>query len=98
MGWISVSVTANNVTYLAQRQGSIWTIPCSIGLEVGDSFEADGVFYTVDAMQDLHGRGEVYVIDATEVKNDKPKTRRTKPKSGRSDVSMQSVDGHDNED
>ena len=98
MGWISVSVTANNVTYLAQRQGSIWTIPCVSGLEVGDSFEADDISYTVDAMQDLHGRGEVYVIDATEVKNDKPKTRRTKPKSGRSDVSMQSVDGHDNAD
>lgn len=98
MGWISVSVTANNVTYLAQRQGSVWTIPFVSGLEVGDSFEADGISYTVDAMQDLHGRGEVFVIDATEVKNDKPKTRRTKPKSGRSDVSMQSVDGHDNAD
>ena len=98
MGWISVSVTANNVTYLAQRQGSIWTIPCSIGLEVGDSFEADGISYTVDAMQDLHGRGEVYVIDATEVKNDKPKTRRTATKSRKSDVSVSDQHGHDDAD
>lgn len=98
MGWISVSVTANNVTYLAQRQGSIWTIPCSIGLEVGDSFEADGIFYTVDAMQDLHGRGEVYVIDATEVKNDKPKTRRTASKSRKPVVDSAGDDGRDSED
>lgn len=98
MGWISVSVTANNVTYLAQRQGSIWTIPCSIGLEVGDSFEADGIFYTVDAMQDLHGRGEVFVIDATEVKNDKPKTRRSKPKSGQASTERSDNDGRDSED
>ena len=98
MGWISVSVTANNVTYLAHRQGSIWTIPCSIGLEVGDSFEADGIFYTVDAMQDLHGRGEVYVIDATEVKNDKPKTRRTATKSRKSDIPVSDQHGHDDAD
>lgn len=98
MAWISVSVTANNITYLVQRQGSIWTIPCTSGLEVGDSFEADGVSYTVDAMQDLHGRGEVFVIDATEVKNDKPKTRRVQSKSGRSDISVSDKHGHDDED
>ena len=98
MGWISVSVTANNVTYLAQRQGSIWTIPCVIGLEVGDSFGADGISYTVDAMQDLHGRGEVYVIDATEVKNDKPKTRRTATKSRKSDIPVSDQHGHDDAD
>lgn len=98
MGWISVSVTANNVTYLAQRQGSIWTIPCVIGLEVGDSFEADGISYTVDAMQDLHGRGEVYVIDATEVKNDKPKTRRAATKSRKSDIPVSDQHGHDDAD
>ena len=98
MGWISVSVTANNVKYLAQRQGSIWTIPCSIGLEVGDSFEADGIFYTFDAMQDLHGRGEVFVIDATEVKNDKPKARRNSAKSRGTDVHSESDDGRSGED
>ena len=86
MAWISVSVTANKITYLGQRQGSIWTIPCTSGLEVGDSFEADGISFTVDAMQDLHGRGEVYVIDATEVKNDKPKARRVRNKSSGTDV------------
>lgn len=98
MGWISVSVTANNVTYLAQRQGSIWTIPCVIGLKVGDSFEADGISFTVDAMQDLHGRGEVYVIDATEVKNDKPKTRRTATKSRKSDIPVSDQHGRDDAD
>lgn len=98
MGWISVSIRANNVTYLAQRQGSIWTIPCVSGIEVGDTFEAVNKTYKVDAMQDLHGRGEVYVIDATEVKNDKPKTRRASSKSRKTLLDSEGDDGRDSED
>ena len=86
MGWINVAVNIGDMTYLAHRQGYIFTIPCTSGLKVGDTFEAEGVLLKVDALQDLHGRGEVYVLDATEVKNDKPKTRRVRPDDGGSDI------------
>ncbi len=98
MAWINATVEFGGVSYLSHRRGVIFVVPCSSGLEVGDSFKADGSQFEVLKAVDLHGRGEVFVMDVKEVKDDKPKARRTKNKSGGSAISLQGVDGHHNED
>lgn len=82
MAWINTNIDIGGVSYLGHRQGIIFSVPFSSGLEVGDSFKADGKTYIAETVTDLHGRGEALVIDSKEVKNDKPKARRDNPKSG----------------
>lgn len=98
MAWINATVEFGGVSYLSHRRGIIFVVPFSSGLEVGDIFKADGSQFEVLTAVNLHDRGEVFVMDTKEVKNDKPKARRTKNKSGGSGVSLQGVDGHHNED
>lgn len=95
MAWINATVEFDGVSYLSHRRGVIFVVPCSSGLEVGDSFKADGSQFEVLKAVDLHGRGEVFVMDVKEVKNDKPKARRTGDKSGSAKVQSKSDNGRD---
>lgn len=98
MTWINSKVDVNGVSYLGHRQGIIFTIPCSSALSLGDTFGADGKTYTVEAISDLNQRGEVFIIDSKEVKNDKPKARRAGPRTGRAEVERKSDDGRSSSD
>jgi len=98
MAWINATVEFGGVSYLSHRRGVIFVVPCSSGLEVGDSFKADGSQFEVLKAVDLHGRGEVFVMDVKEVKNDKPKARRNTNKAGKLQMESQSDDGRSGED
>lgn len=98
MAWINATVEFGGVSFLSHRRGVIFVVPCSSGLEVGDSFKADGSQFEVLTAVNLHDRGEVLVMDTKEIKDDKPQARRAKNKSGGSGISLQGVDGHHNED
>ncbi len=76
MAWINADIEIDGVKYSGHRQNMFFSAPCASGLEVGDSFKADGVSYVAEEVSDLHGRGETLTIKTKEVKNDKPKTRR----------------------
>jgi len=76
MAWINTNIEIDGVTYSGHRQNMFFSAPYASGLEVGDSFKADGASYVAEEVSDLHGRGETLTIKTTEVKNDKPKARR----------------------
>jgi len=95
MAWINTVIEIDGVTYSGHRQNMFFSAPYASGLEVGDSFKADGVTYVAEEVSDLHGRGETLTIKITEVKNDKPKARRTGDKSGSAKVQSKSDDGRD---
>ena len=73
-------------------------VPYCSGLEVGDSFKADGSQFEVLTAVNLHDRSEVILMDVKEVKNDKSKTRRTASKAGKPELESQSDDGRSGED
>lgn len=98
MAWINTQIELDGVTYLGHRQGLIFSMPASCGLKVGGKFSADGASFEVTNVTDLHGRGETFVLDVKEVKNDKPKTRGNAAKSGKSGVHSESNDGRSGED
>lgn len=95
MAWIDTVIEIDGVTYSGHRQNTFFSAPYASGLEVGDSFKADGVTYQADEVSDLHGRGETLTIKIKEVKNDKPKARRTGDKSGSAKVQSKSDNGRD---
>ena len=95
MAWINTNIEIDGVTYSGHRQNMFFSAPYASGLEVGDSFKADGITYVAEEVSDLHGRGETLTIKTTEVKNDKPKARRTGDKSGSAKVQSKSDDGRD---
>lgn len=86
MAWVNTNIEFDGVIYLGHRQDTIFTVPLASAMNVGDTFKAEGNTWEVLALEDLNNRGEVYVIDAKEVKYDKPKARRVRPKSGEPDV------------
>lgn len=98
MAWENVNIEINGVTYLSHNQGTMFSIPFSSGLKEGDTFESGGKNYQVTSTMDVADRGEVLLINATEVKNDKPKTRRNAAKSGTEAVHSESDDGRSSED
>jgi hypothetical protein len=98
MAWAKVEIVYNGETYLGHQRDTDFAIRFESGLSVGEKFQAGGKTYQALSVDNEANRDEIFNVKAAEVKDDKPKTRRTKPKSGRSDVSMQSVDGHDNAD
>lgn len=95
MAWIDTVIEIDGVTYSGHRQNTFFSAPYASGLEVGDSFKADGVNYVAEEVSDLHGRGETLTIKTKEVKNDKPKARRTGDKSGSAKVQSKSDNGRD---
>jgi len=95
MAWIDTVIEIDGVNYSSHRQNMFFSAPYASGLEVGDSFKADGVTYVAEEVSDLHGRGETLTIKSTEVKNDKPKTRRDGNKSRTANVQSKSDNGRD---
>ena len=67
MAWINTVIEIDGVTYSGHRQNTFFSAPYASGLEVGDSFKADGVTYQADEVSDLHGRGETLTIKIKEV-------------------------------
>lgn len=98
MAWMNAQIELDGVTYLGHRQGLIFSMPASCGLKVGGKFSADGASFEVTNVTDLHGRGETFVLDVKEVKNDKPKTRGNAASNRKPEVQSEDNDGHDNED
>ena len=98
MAWIDTVIEIDGVTYSGHRQNTFFSAPYASGLEVGDSFKADGVTYQAEEVSDLHGRGETLTIKIKEVKNDKPKKGRINNKPSKSRVSLQSDNGRDDAD
>ena len=86
MAWEKVQIHHNEVIYLGHAQGNMFSIPCTSGLGVGDSFKVGGKEYEVTSTLDVADRGEVLLVNTMEVKNDKSKTRRVPSKSGETDV------------
>lgn len=86
MAWYKVRIDHNEVIYIGHAQGNMFSVPFSSGLKDGDTFESDGRTFEVTATLDVADRGEVLLINATEVKNDKPKTRTTDANDGTGDV------------
>jgi hypothetical protein len=93
MAWINATVEFDGVLYLSHRRGIIFVVPYCSGLEVGDSFKADGSQFEVLTAVNLHDRSEVILMDVKEVKNDKSKTRRNADKSRKPSVESASDDG-----
>ena len=98
MAWINSTVDFRGVSFLSHRRGIIFVVPFSSGLEVGDIFKADGSQFEVLTAVNLHDRGEVFVMDTKEVKDDKPKARRNGNKAGKLQVERESDDGRSGED
>lgn len=86
MAWEKVQIHHNEVIYLGHAQGNMFSIPCSSGLGVGDSFKVGGKEYEVTSTLDVADRGEVLLVNTMEVRVDKSKTRRVPSKSGETDV------------
>lgn len=100
MAWENIEVHKDEVIYLSHvkhyeivdddeehvKWAGIFTIPASSQLQVGDTFLAEGFTYQVDDLEDINGRGEALLVNATEVKNDKSKARRTDADTGEPDV------------
>ena len=86
MAWHKVRIDHNEVIYIGHAQGNMFSVPFSSGLKEGDTFKSDGRNFEVTATLDVADRGEVLLINATEVKNDKPKTRTTDANDGTGDV------------
>lgn len=98
MAWHKVRIDHNEVIYMGHAQGDMFSIPFSSGLKDGDTFKSDGRTFEVMATLDVADRGEVLLINAMEVKNDKPKTRGNAAKSGKPTVHSESNDGRSSED
>lgn len=98
MGWQNITVKVGEDTFAAHRKENTFSIPCVSEIASGDIFSCDGIDYKASSLIDWLNRGEVFHIEATEVKNDKPKTRRTAIKSGKPEVSVQNQHGRDDAD
>jgi hypothetical protein len=81
MAWEKVQIHHNEVIYMGHAQGTMFSIPCSSGLGVGDSFKVNNKEYKITSALDVADRNEILLINATEVKDDEPETRRTADKS-----------------
>jgi len=93
MGWQNTSVEVGKETFSAHRKENIFSVPCASGLEAGDTFKAEGKIYKASSLTDWLNRGEVFHVEVMEVKNDKPKTRRTANHTGPNDLDSKSDDG-----
>jgi len=94
MAWINATVEFDGVFYLSHRRGIIFVVPYCSGLEVGDSFKADGSQFEVLTAVNLHDRSEVILMDVKEVKNDKSKARRNGSGNRGPKVQSKDYDGH----
>ena len=98
MAWAKVEIVYNGETYLGHQRDTDFVIRFESGLSVGDKFQAGGKTYQALSVDNEANRDEIFNVKAEEVKDDKPKARRNATRTGRSDVSGETDDGHDNED
>lgn len=77
MAWINITANIKSDTFEGHVKGDAFTLPCSCGLEVGNSFKVGAKEYKVLEATDVGGRGEtLLILTQSEVKNDKSKARR----------------------
>lgn len=98
MAWDAVTVQVDQSTYPSHRKGLTFSIPFSSGLEVGSSFKAGESEYKALSVTNVAKRDETLLVEAKEVKNDKPKARRNAVKSGQPDLDSESDAGRSDAD
>lgn len=77
MAWTNITAKIKSDTFEGHVKGDAFTLPCSCGLEVGNSFKVGAKEYKVLEATDVGGRGEtLLILTQSEVKNDKSKARR----------------------
>lgn len=77
MAWTNITAKVKGDTFEGHVKGDAFTLPCSTGLEIGNSFKVGAKEYKVLEAIDVGGRGEtLLILTQSEVKNDKPKARR----------------------
>ena len=52
MAWKCITVNVNNDTFLGHANDDLFSIPCSSGLEAGDSFKVGAINYKVVSVTD----------------------------------------------
>ena len=101
MTWKTVNIKHNDVDFIGLVNGSNpleFSLSAVSGVAVGDKLTVGSDKFEVTEVTDTAGRGELLRLITKEVKNDKPKARGTKPKSGEPDMERESDDGRTGED
>ena len=86
MAWQAVKIVFNDIEYYSHVRDDLFSIPFSSGLEVGDSFKANGKTYIATKATNQLQRDEVLLVETKEKKSGKPKTRRDDPSNGATEV------------
>ena len=86
MAWNSVKVSINDTEVSGFRKGLLFSVPFDAEISVGTILNVDKNDYKVVSIVNVGNRNEVCEIQTEELKSDKPKTRRARIKSGRSDI------------
>jgi hypothetical protein len=81
MAWEKVTIHFNETMIAGHSRGTMFTIPCAAKFKVGDVITANNNKFKVTSVTDVAGRGEVFEIETKEVKDDKPKARRSEADS-----------------
>ena len=81
MAWEKVTIHFNETMIAGHSRGTMFTIPCAAKFKVGDVITANNNKFKVTSVPDVAGRGEVFEIETKEVKDDKPKARRSEADS-----------------
>ena len=81
MAWEKVTIHFNETMIAGHSRGTMFTIPCAAKFQEGDVISANGKEFKVTSVTDVAGRGEVFEIETKEVKDDKPKARRSEADS-----------------
>jgi hypothetical protein len=86
MAWEKVMIHFNETMISGHSRGSMFTVPCAVKFKKGDVITANDKQFKVTSVIDVAGRGEVFEIETKEVKDDKPKARRSQADAKQSDV------------
>jgi|TARA_R100000278_G_C5429084_1_gene149435 hypothetical protein len=81
MAWEKVTIHFNETMILGHSRGTMFTVPCAVKFAEGDVITANKKQYQVTSVTDVADRGEVFEIETKEVKDDKPKARRSEADS-----------------
>jgi hypothetical protein len=97
MSWISKEVQISNKSYLAQMQGSSFSIPAVVELISGDIIECEKKYYEVTKVTNIANRGEVLLVETKEKEDDKSSKGRTRNNTRGSSSESEGELGSDNE-
>ena len=81
MAWEKVTIHFNETMILGHSRGTMFTVPFEVKFAEGDVLTVNKKQYKVTSVTDVAGRGEVFEVETKEVKDDKPKARRSEADS-----------------